>query len=251
MPPRQKSKLEEKLAQAQREKESADAAAAAADDASQGADVNENDGDGDGEGGNTEETEKERKKREKAEKKARKAEKEAKKAAKEAKKAAKADAASGQDDSAEDATKEKDGEDAADDEEFYGAPDEAVWNDKSAAILEAEKRALSGDTDAIPTHDKDGKKLSKKERKKLLKKKEAEERELQYEKALVAQSAAGAQVGGIECRRFCASVKDPYISARQRISVRFVCFRLLINPPTTPTPKIKIVYLSSRALNQP
>ena len=105
----------------------------------------------------------------------RKARKAAKKAAKKAQEEAEAASQQQEDDNGE-------GEEGGE-EEFYGAPDEAVWSDKSAAILAAEKAAQEGDTNTIPTHDKNGKKLSNKERKRLQKEKDKLVRDLEYQKA--------------------------------------------------------------------
>ncbi|GMH69106.1 hypothetical protein TrRE_jg3405, partial [Triparma retinervis] len=140
----------------------------------------------------TEEERKIRKKREKAEKKAR-----------EKAEAVEAEQAEG----AEGAEGEEQGGDAEEEEkeEYYGAPDEAVWSDKSAAILEAERRAKDGE-DKVPTHGKDGKKLSNKERKKLMKARDAADREAEYLKAEMAKSAAGGQFA---CSQSAINKNDP------------------------------------------
>jgi ATP-binding cassette subfamily F protein 1 len=80
----------------------------------------------------------------------------------------------------------------ATEEILYGAPDDHAWTDKSHAHKAAET-AGEDDQDSIPLVGPDGKKLSNKERKNLLKAKQAAEREAQYEAAAAKASREGAQ----------------------------------------------------------
>jgi len=80
-----------------------------------------------------------------------------------------------------------------DDDVFYGAPDDAAWTDKSAAILLAEKMANEAPDKDELMYGPDGKKLSNKERKKKMKQIEQEKRELEYEVAAAKASAEGSQ----------------------------------------------------------
>ncbi|KAI2489939.1 ABC transporter [Fragilaria crotonensis] len=89
-------------------------------------------------------------------------------------------------------------------EQFYGHGDEA-WNDKSAAQRAAELSALSG-PDMTLTHGPDGKKLSNKERKKLLKDREAAARMAEYELVAAKASQEGAQFA---CSQTAVNEKDP------------------------------------------
>merc|ERR1712127_91456 len=86
---------------------------------------------------------------------------------------------------------EKKNEDS-ENEVFYGAPDDHAWTDKSAAQMNAEEKG-NEKPDKSLTHDKDGKKLSNKGRKRLLKAKEAEMRAAEYEITAAKASAEGAQ----------------------------------------------------------
>mmetsp|Transcript_13849 Transcript_13849/g.15895 ORF Transcript_13849/g.15895 Transcript_13849/m.15895 type:complete len:1261 (-) Transcript_13849:118-3900(-) len=89
-------------------------------------------------------------------------------------------------------------------EEFYGYGDEA-WNDKSAAQLEAEMKGQNG-PDITLTHGPDGKKLSNKERKRIMKKREAIARMAEYEKVAAEASHKGAQFA---CSQTAVNEKDP------------------------------------------
>jgi hypothetical protein len=88
----------------------------------------------------------------------------------------------------EDGNDDQDGDDAV----LFGAPDDHAWTDKSLALKVAEE-GDSDDDDTIPHIGPDGKKLSNKERKKLLKAKQAAQREVQYEAAAAKASREGAQ----------------------------------------------------------
>jgi len=150
-----------------------------------------NNGDGDGDD--------EEKARKKAEKKARKAEKEAKKLAKamaKMKELQAKEAGSGD---------ESGGENGGDNEVMYGAPDDHAWTDKSQAILDTEGNANSG-PDLSLLYDKNGKKLSNKERKRLLKERQAAQRMAEYEISAAKASAEGAQFA---CSQTAINEKDP------------------------------------------
>lgn len=88
-------------------------------------------------------------------------------------------------------------------DEFVGAPDDNVWSDKSHALKESEK--IKKDDDKL-THGPDGKKLSNKERKKLLKAKEAALRQAEYEAKALKASAEGAQFA---CSQTAVNENDP------------------------------------------
>jgi ATP-binding cassette subfamily F protein 1 len=138
----------------------------------------------------------------KAEKAARKAEKEAKKARKaekEAKKLAKQKEEEGGDEG------DKDADDAGDDEVFYGAPDDHAWTDASHAIKEASNNKDEG-PDMSLVYGPDGKKLSNKERKKLIKAREAAARAAEYEKQAAKASTEGAQFA---CSQTAVNENDP------------------------------------------
>ncbi len=167
----------------------------------------------------------------KAEKAARKAEKEAKKARKaekEAKKLAKLKGEDGDDD-----LKEKGGDDEDEDIVMYGAPDDHAWTDTSAALKDTEKNKKDDGPDlsvsaycmtikplycpAVLTYlmlyalhqlvyGPDGKKLSNKERKKLIKAREAAARAAEYEKQAAKASAEGAQFA---CSQTAVNENDP------------------------------------------
>ena len=94
---------------------------------------------------------------------------------------------------------------AADDdevEEYYGHGDEA-WTDKSHAMKEAEKNEPD-DNDIL--YGKDGKKLSNKERKKLLKAREAAQREAEYQVTAAQASREGQQFA---CSQTAVDENDP------------------------------------------
>jgi len=141
-----------------------------------------------------EETGEKKKKRSKAEKEAAKLEKARKKAEKEAKIAAEMQGLN-------EKSNDKDG----DNEVFYGAPDDKAWTDKSEAILNAETEGGKG-PDLSLMYGPDGKKLSNKERKKLLKAREAAARAAEFEAAAVAASAEGAQFA---CSQTAVNENDP------------------------------------------
>ena len=88
-------------------------------------------------------------------------------------------------------------------EVVYGAPDDHAWTDKSAALKDSENFE---DDEHNLTHGPDGKKLSNKERKKLLKAKQAADREAEYEKVAAVQSKEGAQFA---CSQTAVNEKDP------------------------------------------
>ncbi|KAL3763235.1 hypothetical protein ACHAW5_005502 [Stephanodiscus triporus] len=145
-------------------------------------------------------TEKARRKAEKAAKKASKAEKEAKKSSKLQHKEDDRDSSGGRD---EDGNGSKEGSD--ENEVFYGAPDDHAWTDASHAIQEAENNKDDGpDTSLI--YDKNGKKLSNKERKKLIKTREAEARAAEYEIQVAKASMEGAQFA---CSQTAVNEDDP------------------------------------------
>ena len=157
--------------------------------------------------------EKARRKAEKAAKKASKAENEAKKSLKLQKEEDDVGSNEGMD---EEGNNSKVGGD--EDEVFYGAPDDHAWTDASHAIKEAENNKDDGpDTTVSPCYcyqpsqltcmffsccvdsysqliyDKNGKKLSNKKRKKLIKTREAEARAAEYEIQVAKASMEGAQ----------------------------------------------------------
>jgi len=90
-------------------------------------------------------------------------------------------------------------------EAFYGAPDDVAWTDKSHAQREADEQDDEGH-DKTLTHGADGKKLSNKERKRLLKEREKELREAEYEVAAAKASKEGAQFA---CSQTAVNEKDP------------------------------------------
>jgi ATP-binding cassette subfamily F protein 1 len=94
------------------------------------------------------------------------------------------------------------------DEIMYGAPDDVAWTDKSAAMIEAEKLGLNDKDgpDLSLIYDKDGKKLSNKERKKLLKERAALQRQAEYEQTATKLSAQGAQFA---CSQTTIDPNDP------------------------------------------
>uniref|UniRef100_A0A7S4ID19 ABC transporter domain-containing protein n=1 Tax=Odontella aurita TaxID=265563 RepID=A0A7S4ID19_9STRA len=104
----------------------------------------------------------------------------------------------------EDGEKKGDGDD---DDLLYGAPDDHAWTDKSHAHKEAEKDGDGKDgPDLSLVYGKDGKKLSNKERKKLLKARAAAERAAEYEESAAKASAEGAQFA---CSQTAVDENDP------------------------------------------
>lgn len=129
---------------------------------------------------------------------------------------------------------DKKGDAEDEDEVFYGAPDDHAWTDTSHAIKEAADKKDEGpdmsvsccsccltffamnslyDTrwhrylfDSQLVYGPDGKKLSNKERKKLLKAREAAERAADYEKQAAKASAEGAQFA---CSQTAVNENDP------------------------------------------
>jgi len=171
---------------------------------------------------------------EKAKRKAEKAAKKARKAEKEAKKLAKLQGKSGgSDEDDKNGDTKDDGEKK--DEVFYGAPDDHAWTDSSHAIKDADKNKKDDGPDTSVsiydiiciifyelshvtlsssphfifkqlTHDKNGKKLSNKERKKLIKAREAAARAAEYEQQAAKSSAVGAQFA---CSQTAVNENDP------------------------------------------
>ena len=90
------------------------------------------------------------------------------------------------------------------DELMYGHKDDVVWSDKSHAHKEAEN-AQEDDPKSL-LYGPDGKKLSNKERKKLLKQREAEARAAEYEAMAAKASHEGAQFA---CSQTAVNEKDP------------------------------------------
>lgn len=88
----------------------------------------------------------------------------------------------------------------------YGAPDDVVWSDKSHAQRLADESNDAADDSGIPHVGPDGKKLSNKERKKLLKAKEAEAREVAFQQAAAVASKEGAQFA---CSQTAVNENDP------------------------------------------
>ena len=91
---------------------------------------------------------------------------------------------------------------------MYGAPDDHAWTDQSAAHKDA-----AADVDDAQSKNamllygaKDGKKLSNKERKRLLKQQQAAERAAAYEKSAAVASQQGAQFA---CSQTAVNEKDP------------------------------------------
>jgi len=91
-----------------------------------------------------------------------------------------------------------------DDEIMYGAPDDVVWSDKSSAIRDAEKGAEDDPNKLL--YGKNGKKLSNKERKRLIKEREAAARAAEYEMVAAKASREGAQFA---CSQTAVNEKDP------------------------------------------
>mmetsp|Transcript_399 Transcript_399/g.565 ORF Transcript_399/g.565 Transcript_399/m.565 type:complete len:755 (+) Transcript_399:795-3059(+) len=87
---------------------------------------------------------------------------------------------------------------------FYGHGDDA-WTDKSHAIRDAEENAEKGPDKSL-THAPDGKKLSNRQRKQLIKEREAAARMAEYEQVAAKASAQGAQFA---CSQTAFSEKDP------------------------------------------
>ena len=90
-------------------------------------------------------------------------------------------------------------------EVFYGAPDDVAWTDKSHAQKESELAEANDDPDSL-LYGPDGKKLSNKERKKLLKARQAAERMAEYEATAAQASKEGAQFA---CSQTAVNEKDP------------------------------------------
>ena len=152
--------------------------------------------------------------KEEAIRKAEKAAKKAHKAEKVAKKSSKSRHQGDDEDDGDGDLKRGNADDGADykkeggdeeDEVFYGAPDDHAWTDASHAIKEAENSKDDG-PDTSLMYDKDGKKLSNKERKKLMKTREAEARAAEYEIAAAKASMEGAQFA---CSQTAFNEADP------------------------------------------
>mmetsp|Transcript_17332 Transcript_17332/g.36087 ORF Transcript_17332/g.36087 Transcript_17332/m.36087 type:complete len:794 (-) Transcript_17332:2569-4950(-) len=141
----------------------------------------------------------------KAEKVARKAEKEAKKARKAEKEAKMLAKLQGKGSDDEDGENDDDEGDEDDEGVFYGAPDDHAWTDKSHAFAESEKKKDDG-PDMSLIYGPDGKKLSNKERKKLIKAREAAARAAEYEKQAAKASLEGAQFA---CSQTAVNENDP------------------------------------------
>lgn len=126
---------------------------------------------------------------------------------------------------------DKKGDAEDEDEVFYGAPDDHAWTDASHAIKEAADKKDEGPDMSVSccsclslvaencsydtltpfflhqlVYGPDGKKLSNKERKKLLKAREAAERAAEYEKQAAKASAEGAQFA---CSQTAVNENDP------------------------------------------
>jgi len=190
---KKKSKLEKKM----------DAAKAKMDEEKKAHGVDSNNEDNhDNDDTDDEAKEKAKRKAEKAAKKARKAEKEAKKLAK-----LKKEAGRGGDDDDGDEGKNKVGDMMGDgeDEVMYGAPDDKAWTDSSLAMKEQEKKKGDG-PDLSLLYDENGKKLSNKERKKLIKAREAAARAAEYEIEAAKASEQGAQFA---CSQTAVNENDP------------------------------------------
>jgi ABC-type multidrug transport system fused ATPase/permease subunit len=87
---------------------------------------------------------------------------------------------------------------------MYGAPDDVVWSDKSHALRESEN-AEDDNTHEI-LYGPDGKKLSNKDRKRLIKAKQAADREAEFEATAAKASKEGAQFA---CSQTAVNEKDP------------------------------------------
>ena len=96
-------------------------------------------------------------------------------------------------------------EDEEEDDLMYGHNDDVVWSDKSHAHKEAD---AAGDEDDLSKlmYGPDGKKLSNKERKRLIKEREAKQRQAEYEKSAAKASREGAQFA---CSQTAFNDKDP------------------------------------------
>jgi len=88
---------------------------------------------------------------------------------------------------------------------LYGAPDDKAWTDKSASVLDAEEKGEKSQ-DLSLIYDKNGKKLSNKERKRLTKERQAAQRLAEYEISAAKASAEGAQFA---CSQTAVDEKDP------------------------------------------
>jgi ABC-type glutathione transport system ATPase component len=95
---------------------------------------------------------------------------------------------------------------AVGEEVVYGAPDDVVWSDKSHAQRQAEIDANDEEDPNAFMYGPDGKKLSNKERKKLIKEKQAAERLAEYEATAAKNSKEGAQFA---CSQTAVNEKDP------------------------------------------
>jgi ATP-binding cassette subfamily F protein 1 len=100
---------------------------------------------------------------------------------------------------------EMQGEGGDESELVYGHKDDAVWNDKSQAQRDAEGPNDEDDPKSL-LYGPDGKKLSNKERKKILKQREAAARAAEYEAVAVKNSKEGAQFA---CSQTAVNEKDP------------------------------------------
>jgi len=89
---------------------------------------------------------------------------------------------------------------------MYGAPDDVVWSDKSHAQRAADENVDKAEDDHALMYGPDGKKLSNKERKKLLKARQAEEREKAFQATAAQASREGAQFA---CSQTAVNEKDP------------------------------------------
>lgn len=99
------------------------------------------------------------------------------------------------------------GEEEEDDGEvMYGHPDDVVWSDKSHALKEAESAAANATDPSKMMYGPDGKKLSNKERKRLMKEYEAAQRAEEYEKVAAKASREGAQFA---CSQTAVKEDDP------------------------------------------
>jgi len=90
---------------------------------------------------------------------------------------------------------------------MYGAPDDKAWTDASHAHQEQQNNADNDDDDHHKhMYGPDGKKLSNKERKKVLKQQQAAQREADYEHAAAQASKEGAQFA---CSQTAFNENDP------------------------------------------
>lgn len=134
------------------------------------------------------------------------------------------------DDDDDDDVDEKKGEEEDEDGVFYGAPDDHAWTDASHAIKESANQKDEGPDMSVSlsffltnlqyevssnivrrllrqlVYGPDGKKLSNKERKKLIKAREAAQRAAEYEKEAAKASTEGAQFA---CSQTAVNENDP------------------------------------------